>query len=222
MSGRIVLAAATAALSVFVPMTASATDLPAPRPQLGQAQAARPAAPRTISSHMATDRVLGRANAPITIVEYVSFTCSHCAVFTTDVLPTIKRQYIDTGKARLIFRDMPTAPHQVSVSLAALGRCVPQDKFFQVADYLMGHQEEAFRSRDIGAWMRGAVALSGRTPDELQTCMSGEQLRQTLQSDVDTAASQGVNSTPSVFVNGEAASAASLEAISALIDKHLP
>ena len=70
----------------------------------------------------AADRVLGRADAPVTVIEYASFTCSHCAAWTNEVLPDFKARYIDTGKVRLVFRDLPTQPVQAAATAAAIGR----------------------------------------------------------------------------------------------------
>jgi protein-disulfide isomerase len=73
------------------------------------------------------DRVLGKADAPITIIEYASLTCPHCAHFTVDVLPKLQQKWIDTGKAKLVLRDFPL--DEPALRAAMVARCAPPDKF---------------------------------------------------------------------------------------------
>lgn len=166
----------------------------------------------------AADRVLGRADAPVTVIEYASFTCSHCAAWTNDVLPAFKARYIDTGKVRLVFRDLPTQPVQVAATAAAIGRCAAPGKFFDVAHYLMAAQSAAFASGDARDWYTGAISVSGRTQAQIEACLGDPATGQALQRDVEAAVAAGVEGTPSFFVNGVRASDHSLETLSAAID----
>ncbi|WP_297802556.1 DsbA family protein [uncultured Brevundimonas sp.] len=202
MGGRFKLGGiVVASLLAFAPAV-GAEDMSSGSPTLsGSARSATPRA-AAIPDHLSSDRVMGRADAPITIIEYASFTCSHCATFANEVLPTIKREFIDTGKAKLIFRDLPTPPVQVSNTAAGIGRCAAPDRFFDVANYLMREQSEAFASRNIEQWLVGSIAVSGRTTEEVIECMRRPQITQTLLEDVASASAAGVNSTPAVFVNG--------------------
>lgn len=166
----------------------------------------------------AADRVLGRADAPVTVIEYASFTCTHCAHWTNDVLPTFKARYIDTGKVKLVFRDLPTQPTQVAATAAAIGRCAAPGKFFDVAHYLMAGQAAAFASGDARDWYLGAIGVSGRTQAQIEACVTDPATGQALQHDVEAAVAAGVNSTPTFFVNGQRAADHSIEALSAAID----
>lgn len=166
----------------------------------------------------AADRVLGRADAPVTVIEYASFTCSHCAAWTNDVLPAFKTRYIDTGKVRLVFRDLPTQPVQVAATAAAIGRCAAPGKFFDVAHYLMAAQSAAFASGDARDWYTGAISVSGRTQAQIEACLGDPATGQALQRDVEAAVAAGVEGTPSFFINGVRASDHSLETLSAAID----
>jgi len=223
MGGRIALAAVAASLSAMVPMTAVASEAASPTLAAASTAQNQPApAPLPIAESMPSDRVLGRADAPITIIEYASYTCSHCANFNNQVLPELKKRYIDTGQAKLIFRDLPTAPVQVSASLAALTRCSAPDKFFDVTEYLMAGQEAAFRSNDLSGWMRGAIAHSGRTEEQLVQCMSDESVRETLNADVQAAQASGINGTPALFVNGKRVASYGLEDMIGAITPLLP
>jgi protein-disulfide isomerase len=84
------------------------------------------------------DRILGKADAPVTIFEYASLTCPHCADFDENMLPKLKAEWIDTGKARLIFRDFPL--DQAAVRAAILARCAPADQFYAFIDVLFRGQ----------------------------------------------------------------------------------
>lgn len=82
------------------------------------------------------DMVYGKADAPVTIVEYASLTCPHCADFKLITFPKIKEKYIDTGKARLIFRDFPFDPRATAAVM--LARCAPEDHYFPMIDLFSG------------------------------------------------------------------------------------
>ncbi|MBB4798634.1 protein-disulfide isomerase [Brevundimonas bullata] len=177
-----------------------------------------PAAAAPVPAVTAADRVLGRADAPVTVIEYASFTCSHCADWTNDVLPTFKARYIDTGKVRLVFRDLPTQPAQVAATAAAIGRCAAPGKFFEVAQHFMAGQAAAFASGDARDWYMGAIAVSGRTQPQIEACLADPATQQTMQRDVEGAIAAGVEGTPSFFVNGKRVADHSIETLSAAID----
>ena len=84
------------------------------------------------------DKILGDENAPVTIVEYASMTCGHCANFHTRTWPDLKKDYIDTGKVRFIFREFPLDP--VASAAFMLARCAPQDKYFEIIDVMFEQQ----------------------------------------------------------------------------------
>src|SRR5438067_2761676 len=75
-----------------------------------------------------SDRILGKADAPVTIIEYASLTCPHCAAFEKEMLPKIKSEWIDTGKAKLVFRDFPLDGSALKAALVA--RCAPPERFY--------------------------------------------------------------------------------------------
>ena len=198
----------TAALLAVAP-AAFASDTPS-------APAASTAA--AVPAVTAADRVLGRPDAPVTVIEYASFTCTHCAHWTNDVLPDFKARYIDTGKVKLVFRDLPTQPTQVAATAAAIGRCAAPGKFFDVAHYLMAGQAAAFASGDARDWYMGAIAASGRTQPQIEACLTDPATGQALQHDIEAAVAAGVNGTPTFFVNGHRAADQSIETLSAAID----
>jgi len=166
----------------------------------------------------ATDRVLGRADATVTVVEYASFTCGHCADWHNQILPGFKTRYIDSGKVRLVFRDMPTQPANIAASAAAVGRCAAPGRFFDVAKALMAGQSAAFEARELGPWFDAAVSASGRTEAQINTCLSDPATATALNTDIQAAIEAGVTGTPTFFVNGRRIDGHSLQALSAAID----
>ena len=102
---------------------------------LGTVSAAPPqptADPRALLQVTKDDRILGKPDAPITIVEYASLTCPHCAHFQAEVLPEIKKQWIDTGKAKLVLRDFPL--DEEALRAAMIARCAPPDRYYAFAE----------------------------------------------------------------------------------------
>src|SRR5258705_11407461 len=96
------------------------------------------------------DRILGKADAPITIIEYASLTCPHCAHFDVDVLPKLKEKWIDTGKAKLVLRDFPL--DEPALRAAMVARSAPADRFYPLAETLFA-QPGQWVTRDY----RGAL-----------------------------------------------------------------
>ena len=88
--------------------------------------------PRALLQISKDDRILGKPDAPITIVEYASLSCHHCAHFANDVLPEIRKEWIDTGKAKLVLRDFPT--DQAALPAAMVARCAPPERYYAFVD----------------------------------------------------------------------------------------
>ena len=165
--------------------------------------ASSPAVAQTaIAPPTAADRSIGRADAPVTVIEYASFACHHCADWHLFVYPAFKTRFIDTGQVRLVFRNLPTAPAEVSLPGAALARCAAPERFFDVASALMLGQAEVLRGGDRENWYAPAVAVSGRTRAQLDECAETPATLAAIDRDVDSAIAAGATTTPAFFVNG--------------------
>ena len=151
----------------------------------------------------AQDRVLGRADAPVTVIEYASFACNHCAAWHNDVYPAFKARFIDTGQVRYVFRNLPTQPQQMSLSGAALARCAVPEKFFDVAAVLMRNQQAVLDGGQLQDWYGPAIAASGRTREQIEACAATPETQAAINADITSAGTAGVSSTPSFFVNGK-------------------
>lgn len=180
---------------------------------------AQTAAPPAVT---AADRVLGRADAPVTVIEYASFVCSHCAHWHTTVLPSFKARFIDTGQVKLVFRNLPTNPVQVAATAAGIGRCAVPSRFFDVASSLMTGQAAVIGGAPLAGWYSSAVAVSGRTQAEIDACLADPSTLAGIRAEIAGANAVGVTGTPSFFVNGRAVSDTSLEGLTAAIRPLLP
>ena len=157
---------------------------------------------QTLAPVTAADRSIGRADAPVTVIEYASFSCNHCADWHRFVYPTFKARFIDTGQVRLVFRNLPTQPEEMSLPGAALARCAAPERFFEVVSALMLGQDAVFHGGTREAWYAPAIAVSGRTRAELEACAATPATLAAINRDVDSAEAAGATSTPAFFVNG--------------------
>jgi protein-disulfide isomerase len=144
------------------------------------------------------DIVEGVPDAPATIVEYASLTCTHCAIFHLDVWPALKAKYVDTGKAKFILREFPLDALAVAAFMAA--RCVGPDKRDAMVDRLFDQMGEwAFKDQPIERLRRE----TGLSPADFLACVKDKGLFDGVSAERDAAAKQfGIDSTPTFFVNG--------------------
>lgn len=182
------------------------------------AQTAPEQARAALAVVQAQDRVLGRSDAPITVIEYASFTCPHCAAWHQTVLPAFKARFIDTGQVRLVFRDLPTSPEGLSVPAATMARCAAPEAYFEVAQALMDGQQALRAGGDPNAWMSRAAQRAGRPVAALQTCMNDPVTQTALSAGVEAAVAGGVTGTPMFLVNGRLAEDSSLDGLARVID----
>ena len=147
------------------------------------------------------DRILGNPEAPITIVEYASLTCPHCAHFTNDVLPELKKKWIDTGKAKLVLRDYPL--DEPALRAAMIARCAPPDRYYGYVDIFFGAQEKWVTARDYRDALARLVKLGGMSREEFDNCLKNTALENKIVEGRLIASKElDVNSTPTFFING--------------------
>jgi protein-disulfide isomerase len=146
------------------------------------------------------DRSLGKDDAPVTVVEYASMTCPHCAHFHETTYPELKKRYIDTGKVRFIFREFPLDPLAAGASM--LARCADKEKFFPLIETLFQMQRTWAVEKPIPALM--AIAKqAGFSEQSFNACLSDQKMLEALQAEQKRATDKfKVNSTPTLFING--------------------
>jgi protein-disulfide isomerase len=167
------------------------------------------------------DRVLGKADAPITIIEYASMTCPHCARFHKETLPKIKAAYVDTGKVKLIYRDFPF--DGLALRAAAMARCAAPERYFAVVDTIFQQQENWSRAKDPLAALSNIGKLAGMSQAQVDACFKDTKLLDAIaQVRLDGEKTHGVDSTPTFIVgNKKISGAESFESFDKLL-KSLP
>ena len=145
---------------------------------------------------------LGPKDAPVTIIEYASMTCTHCAAFNAETWPTLKSKYIDTGKVRYTMREFPLDP--LATAAFMLARCTGPDKRYAIIDLLFSQQQNwAFVPKPVEA-LAATVKQAGITQTDFETCLKDQKLYDQVnkvRDDADKAFK--VNATPTFFINGE-------------------
>jgi len=155
------------------------------------------------------DHVLGDPKAPITIIEYASLTCPHCAFFSVNTLPELKKQYIDTGKAKLVFRDFPLDEYAARGSQMA--ECAGNDRYFGLIEILFASQRSWIKINDVAGTIAelGKIArLAGVPEADFKACMANDGLLQSIIAERQAGEKMGVESTPTFFINGKKAEGA--------------
>jgi protein-disulfide isomerase len=150
------------------------------------------------------DMALGPKDATVTITEFASMTCPHCAAFTENVFPKIKSEYIDTNKIRFVFREFPLDIKALAGSM--LARCIAKDdagKYFAVVDLLFRQQMD-WAVKDTVATLTRIGKQAGLSQQQVEECLNDRALQDKIAADQKYAAEVlKVNSTPTFFLNGE-------------------
>ncbi|OIQ45595.1 MAG: thiol-disulfide oxidoreductase [Roseobacter sp. MedPE-SW] len=170
-----------------------------------------------------TEMVMGAEDAPVTLIEYASYTCPHCANFHTGVLKQLKEEYIDTGKMKLIYREVYFDRYGLWASMIA--RCGGPEKFFGISDLIYKGQSDWSRAggaSEIIDALRKIGGIAGLDKDTVEACLQDGTKAQTLVAWYqENATADGVESTPSFVLNGTKISNQSYEDFKTLIDAEL-
>lgn len=168
------------------------------------------------------DMTMGQADAPVTLVEYSSFTCPHCARFHEDILPRLKADYIDTGKVRLVFREVYFDRYGLWAGMTA--RCGGEARYFGMVDLIFQGQREWTSGSPVEIRDNlGRIArVAGLSQEQFDTCMSDAETAQSLYEwYLRHAEADGLEATPSLVINGKMHSNMSYDKLSALLDAEL-
>ena len=148
------------------------------------------------------DRVIGDPEAPVTIVEYASMTCPHCANFHDAVYPGLKENWIDTGKAKMVFRHFPL--DGLALRASALAECMDGVRFFGFLDILFKTQQQWATAEDPLAALQDLAKQAGLDEATSEACLNDDAtLTKILEQRKDGSDKYDINSTPSFLVNGE-------------------
>ena len=165
------------------------------------AQAADPSVADLMQPNPLGEMAMGSESAPITVIEYASMTCPHCAHFSETTFPELKKRYIDTGKVRFIFREFPL--DRLAFAGFLLARCVPSDKYFPMIETLFAQQRDWVVEKPLQP-MRAIAKQAGVSQEAFDACLEDHKLIEGIEKVRSQAADKfGVNSTPTFFVNGK-------------------
>ena len=198
---RSILAAACAWLAFSGPVSA------APQPHAKARPARSTPAAAGVGKFTAADYVMGAPNAPVTVIEYLSDTCSHCAHFDETVWPQAKAKYVDTGKVKWIVREYLTGPEAISAAGFILARCAGRERYFQVIEQIFKAQEEMFKTSAFKTVFLRIAAANGIDEAKFNACLSDDEAYKALYSRVQAAATgpYKIDGTPTLIIDGKKA-----------------
>jgi len=145
--------------------------------------------------------------APVTIVEYASLTCSHCADFSTGTMPQVRKEWISTGKAKYVLRDLPW--DDLALGMAKITRCVPPEQFKPLVESFFAHQLDIMKSSQPLEEIKKVTRMAGMSDAQVDACIKDAALHAQVMAGKDTAFNKlGVRGTPAIFINGTLVSGA--------------
>ena len=148
------------------------------------------------------DVFIGAPDAKVTIIEYASMTCSHCANFSTKIFPLVKEKYIDTGKVRFTLREFPFDP--LATAAFMLARCKGNDKYYAMVELLFAQQKAWTGSDKPTEALLSVVRQAGFTQESFEACLKNKAIYDGVNFVKERGAKVfGVDSTPTFFINGE-------------------
>lgn len=149
------------------------------------------------------DHVQGSPTAKVQIVEYASMSCGHCAHTALQVMPAIRKRYIDTGKARLVFREFLTPPQDLAGAGFLLANRVPPNRYFEAIDAIFAAQATMYKTGDYWGGLLGVAKRFGLTEAQMEAALTDKAALAALNARVAAAAKRDrIEGTPTFFVNG--------------------
>lgn len=159
---------------------------------------------KSVSAATADDMTMGSAKAPVTLIEYASVSCPHCAAFNNDVFPAFKQKYIDTGKVRYVAREALTSDPSIAAAGFLTARCAGKDKYFQVTDAIYHAQPQMFTGGDPHAVLLNIARSAGMTDAQFEKCIGDEAAMNALNARWERyVRDDHINATPTFVINGK-------------------
>ena len=155
----------------------------------------------TVTQNPDGSHILGNPKAKVKLTDYVSYTCSHCAHFHAQILPDLKKKWIDTGKVKLVYRDFPL--DQVAVKAAQIAECAGKDKYFGVLDIIFRSQPQWATGADPLAELAKPLRIAGLGEAEIKACLANDAMMAPVLNDYRSGEALGVSATPTLFIGGQ-------------------
>ncbi|GGY42129.1 DsbA family protein [Parvularcula lutaonensis] len=195
-------AASDAAEETAAPAAETSAEAPA---ETAAAQPQTIAAPE--GSMAAEEMVIGDPDAPLTVIEYASVTCPGCAAFHERVFPTIKEEFVDTGKVKFVYREFPTPPERLAFAGFILARCAATnagpEAYYGMVDALYKRQQSWVRGPNTGEELRNIAAQAGLAGEQFDQCFQREDIRDAIIENVEMGREAGLRGTPSFIIDGK-------------------
>ena len=160
-------------------------------------------------------------DAKVTVIEYASVTCGHCAVWNEEVWPEFKTKYVDTKKVRYVYREFPTPPQDIAVAGFLIARCAGPDKYFDVVHDIMASQKEWMAGVAPRTTLFRAAAAAGLSQEQTEACIRDKAAIEEMSNRIKAGIDAGVTGTPTFLVNGTKVVDSSLTGLSEAIDAEL-
>ena len=189
---------------VLLPTVLAATAVLAapPRNPAAAVPTAKPAAPGLPAPFTGSSYVIGSPTASLTVVEYLSAGCTHCAEFDAKDFPRIKARYIDTGRVRWEVRELLAGPVQLAAAGFVLARCTGRDRYWSTLESVFRAQDSIFKTGDLRGGLLGAAHAAGLTDRQFEACMSDDAAFTAANARSEESARAGVRYTPTFLVAG--------------------
>ncbi|MET3663755.1 DsbA family protein [Caulobacter sp. 1776] len=151
----------------------------------------------------AEDMTMGNPNAKVTVIEYASVACPHCAKWNEEVFPAFKAKYIDTGKVNYVSREALTGEPRLANAGAMLARCAGKDKYFQVTDAIYHAQASIFQTGDIRGELLTIAQAAGMSEEQFNACLTDEKAAKSAERIQKLMEADKIQGTPTFIVNGK-------------------
>jgi protein-disulfide isomerase len=153
-------------------------------------------------SVISSERILGQPKAPIELIEYASLTCPHCAKFHNGPWVKIKKEYVDTGKAKLIYRDFPT--DQLALAASMIARCAPKTRYFGIVKIMFETQDNWRNSQNPRQALANIGRIAGMSLETVNQCINSKVAYESVMRLREEGSKKfNIDSTPTLIVNGE-------------------
>ena len=185
----------------FVAGTSALAILAALNLRPASAQSSAPSTAELMETGVLPDQILGKEDAPVTVIEYASMTCGHCAMFHTNTYPEFKKRYVNTGKAKYILREFPLDP--LAAGAFMLARCAGKDRYFPLVETLFQQQRNWVVQKPIEP-LFAIAKQAGFTQQSFDACLQDQKMLDAIEWVRARGADKfKVDSTPTFFINGK-------------------
>lgn len=218
----VVAAVAVVGYAVYEKVGHSTVTTSPPAPAASTASSTGAATPVAASDRLSftvkpDDMVLGSPDAKVTIVEYASLTCPHCAAFHVNTLPAVKAEYIEKGLVKLVYRDFPLDGLALRASMMA--QCAGPDRYFGFLDLLFSRQQVWATAKDPLEGLAAIGKIGGMSDEQFKACLTDKSVEQAVLSDaLEGEKTYAVRSTPTIFIDGTRYSNMSIEQMRGILD----